>query len=443
MPSQPSAPPINLPQPEYPFQQIVSDYFQEQGHHYLVIADRFSGWPTVLFCGGSTSSSKMLIDTLKTYFSTYGIPEELSTDGGKTYMAYETQKFLSDYGVHHRLSSVAYPHSNQRAELAVKSMKRLLRENVSLDGKLNTDRFQRAVMQYRNTPDRDTGRSPAQVIFGRELRDFLPAPLSRYKPQKRWLLLQEDREMALRKRALRDMEKLSSNTRQLPSLKVNDTVQIQNQIGFKSSRWDITGVVVEVKNYDQYLVRVHGSGRLTLRNRKFLKKIVPYGHSDNKKIPGISPFGQELKPQDNTQILKSQLDLQDNCTEELERQESQEFHRSIPTEESQFSEVPISPGEPQPSEVPSPSEEPQIRRSSRIRKEPERLNIQSWNGQSYQEDVSVVHSNQSRFWIKCGHPFKGTAPCSVALNLGLHHNVPGGGGGIAGYNVGGCYQSTL
>ena len=54
MPSQPSTPPVNLPQPEYPFQQIVSDYFQEQGHHYLVIADRFSGWPTVLFCGGST-----------------------------------------------------------------------------------------------------------------------------------------------------------------------------------------------------------------------------------------------------------------------------------------------------------------------------------------------------------------------------------------------------
>ena len=41
-------------------------------------------------------------------------------------MAYETQKFLSDYGVKHCVSSVAFPHSNQRAELAVKSMKRLI-----------------------------------------------------------------------------------------------------------------------------------------------------------------------------------------------------------------------------------------------------------------------------------------------------------------------------
>ena len=211
----------------------MSDYFQEQGHHYLVIADRFSGWPTLLFCGDSTASHRTLIDTLKMYFSTYGIPEELASDGGKTYVAYETQKFLSDYGVHHRLSSVAYPHSNQRAELAVKSMKRLLRENIGLDGKLNTDRFQRAVMQYRNTPDRDTGRSPAQVIFGRELRDFLPAPLNRYKPHQRWLLLQEDREKALRKRALQNTEKLSSHTRLLPSLEVNDTEQVQIKLDSK------------------------------------------------------------------------------------------------------------------------------------------------------------------------------------------------------------------
>ena len=93
-------------------------------------------------------------------------------------MAYATQRFLGDYGVKHRVSSVAYPHSNRRAELAVKSMKRLIRENTSPDGSLNNDKFLRAVRTYRNTPDRDTERSPAQVIFGRNLRDFL-LPLCR------------------------------------------------------------------------------------------------------------------------------------------------------------------------------------------------------------------------------------------------------------------------
>lgn len=56
-PSQPSAPPQPLPQPEFPFQQIAADYFQSGGYHYLVIIDRYSGWPAVLYCGNSSSSS--------------------------------------------------------------------------------------------------------------------------------------------------------------------------------------------------------------------------------------------------------------------------------------------------------------------------------------------------------------------------------------------------
>ena len=102
-----------------------------------------------------------------------------------------------------------------RAVLAVKSMKRLCRQNTNTDGRLNSDNFLRAVMSYRNTPDRDTQRSPAQVIFGRNLRDFLPAPLSRYKPQPQWLLLREDSERALRKRALQNTERLSLGKKEL------------------------------------------------------------------------------------------------------------------------------------------------------------------------------------------------------------------------------------
>ena len=50
---------------------------------------------------------------------------------------------------------------------------------------------------------------------------------------------------------------------------------IQNQTGPHPTKWNKTGVVVEVKQHDQYLVRVDGSNRLTLRNRKFLRKYTP------------------------------------------------------------------------------------------------------------------------------------------------------------------------
>ena len=154
-PSQPSSPPEPLKCPDYPFQQLASDYFQLGGYHYLVIVDRFSSWPAVQFCGASTGSSRQLQEWLRQYFATYGIPEEIATDGG-LYMSYETQKFLADYGVKHRLSSVAFAQSNKRAELGVKSMKRLIRENTGSDGSLTNDRFLQALMTYRNTPDRNT-----------------------------------------------------------------------------------------------------------------------------------------------------------------------------------------------------------------------------------------------------------------------------------------------
>ena len=85
----------------------------------------------------------------------------------------------------------------------------------------------------------------------------------------------EDREKALAKRAVSNMEKLNINCRVLPKLAVGDSVLVQNQVGNHPSKWDITGVVVEVKEHNQYIVKVDGSGRMTLRNRKFLKKITP------------------------------------------------------------------------------------------------------------------------------------------------------------------------
>ena len=50
-------------------------------------------------------------------------------------------------------------------------------------------------------------------------------------------------------------------------------MSIQNQTGKRPTKWDRSGIVVEVRDFDKYIVKVDGSGRLTLRNRRFLKKL--------------------------------------------------------------------------------------------------------------------------------------------------------------------------
>ena len=276
-PSQARSPPTPIPSPDYPFQLICGDHFSLAGKQYLVLVDRFSGWPVIEYCGDTVGSSTQLIRTLRQYFATYGVPDEISTDGGTVFTSMEMKLFLKKYGIHHRISSGYNPHSNQRAELGVKSMKRLCRSNVSPNGSLDNDRILRGLLAYRNTPDPDTNRSPAEVLFGRTLKEFLPMSSDKLKPCDSWRLLREEREKALAKRATRNSEALEKGTKLLGKLFLGDQVRVQNQHGPYPKCWDSTGLVVEVLNFDQYVVKIHGSGRITTRNRQFLRLIEPYG----------------------------------------------------------------------------------------------------------------------------------------------------------------------
>ena len=128
---------------------------------------------------------------------------------------------------------------------------------------------------FSECPDPSTKLSPAECIFGRPIRDFIPILPMQYKPHPAWQDTLKLREAALRKRHVKISERLTEHTRKLPQLCVGDHVRIQNQVGLFPRRWDRTGQIIEVKQFNQYLVRVEGSNRVTLRNRKFLRKFIP------------------------------------------------------------------------------------------------------------------------------------------------------------------------
>ena len=291
--SNPMQPPAEIQPPSYPFQQLACDYFHFMNNDYVVIVDRYSQWAMVY---KSESGADGLVKRLRETFVTFGIPEEITSDGGPQFTAGQTKTFLESWKVKHRITSVANPHANCRAEVAVKTVKRMLMDNTGPNGSLNTDKFQRAMLTYRNTIDPATKASPALIIFGRPIRDAIPIPLGRYCPHSTWRELLEYREKALAQRHCREHEKWSEHTHLLTPLRVGDNVYIQNLVGNHKKKWERTGVVVEVKQFHQYVVKVDGSGRVTLRNRQHLRKYTPFLPRPATLPRAFTPPGDQVPP---------------------------------------------------------------------------------------------------------------------------------------------------
>ena len=275
-PSNPAPPPSEPVQPDFPFSHIVADFFTVDAT-YLALADRYSNWLSIFKL--KKDDSEHVIEALRRYFSRWGVAVNITTDGASVFTSAAMKVFLSRWGVQHRVSSAYYPRANKRAEVGVKSAKRLVMDNLGPGGSMDTDKLARALLVHRNCPDAESGLSAAQIIFGRELRDHLPALVSRYQPRQEWRLEADLRAQAMARRHGRMEKWLQHGARALPPLNLGDTVAIQDQAAAKNGkagRWNKSGVVVEILPHDSYLVKVHGNRSVTQRNRRFLRKLLPF-----------------------------------------------------------------------------------------------------------------------------------------------------------------------
>ena len=78
------------------------------------------------------------------------MPETLTSDGGREYIAGNTKEFLGRLGVHNRLTSVGFPHANQKAERSVGTAKRVIRDAVKPNGALDTVTLVKGLLTLRS-----------------------------------------------------------------------------------------------------------------------------------------------------------------------------------------------------------------------------------------------------------------------------------------------------
>ena len=219
-------------------------------------------------------------------------------------------------------------------------------------------------------------------LFGRPIRDFIPILPDKYLPHPTWQSVIQDRETALRRRHMAIAEKLTQHSRRLPPLQVGDCVRIQNQTGIYPRRWDRTGSVVEVRQYDQYVIRVDGSGRVTLRNRKSLRKFNPVRPDtpfdrliqawQQPAAPDI-PLPHQSTSNDTPQVNKRYPDTPDSDILPLPASDIPPRTATTPTTMRNDNESQPDKQQLQPADAPTSPPSATLRRSTRERRQPDHL----------------------------------------------------------------------
>ncbi|XP_037505582.1 uncharacterized protein K02A2.6-like [Rhipicephalus sanguineus] len=166
--------PTKAPAPEWkrpttPWHTIHADFAGPvEGRMLLIVVDAYSKWLEV--CTMRNIQSPTLIEELRNLFATFGIPERVVTDNGPSFVSAEMEEFLKKNRVTHITSAAYHPATNGEAERMVYETKQALAKDQSGTFACRLARFQ---VKQHTTISVTTGKTPAALMFGRELSTAL------------------------------------------------------------------------------------------------------------------------------------------------------------------------------------------------------------------------------------------------------------------------------
>ena len=250
--------------PGVPWCRVHIDYAEKDKKNYLVIVDAYSKWPEVILMNSTTS--KATISELQMCFARYGFPRQVVSDNGPQFRSEEFTGFLKQNGIKHIRVAPYHAASNGLAERMVQTFKRSL-----CDGRETQEALAVFLMNYRATKHTTTGRTPAELFIGRQLRTRLD------------LVRPDVNEKVLTKQSeQKDYHDKRSKNREFytgESVYVRDVVKNTWLLGTVTSR---TGPM-------SYIVQLH-DGRLWKRHVDHVRS----AHVCSEQIPSAEPRSNEL-----------------------------------------------------------------------------------------------------------------------------------------------------
>ena len=245
----------------HPMSDVGVDLFEAAGKHYLIMVDRYSGFPFVARLNSLNTAS--ITSKLLSWIFLEGTPLRLRSDGGPQFRG-PFQDWCKSMGIHHELASPYNPESNGLAEAAVKNTKHLLLKCIEEE-----EDFEVALAIWRSTPKAD-GPSPAALFRHREIR--LPAQdLPSHPDVLRYYTTAQMKEFeSQRQKQFSDTEaRVDERGRDLPSFAPGTVVDI-----YDSKRgWLLSAATVQHMREDgkSFVLKEMLSSRVFVRARKHLR----------------------------------------------------------------------------------------------------------------------------------------------------------------------------
>ena len=163
----PSTPPL------LPWEKLSADHWGPlpDGKYLLVVIDELSRYPEVAVVSGTSAEAN--IPALDEIFSRHGFCNRLKTDGGPPFNGNENhslQQYFKWAGVRHMTTvSAEDPEANGLAESFMKHCVKIY-HTATIERKNPTAELNKHLRIYRATPHPTTGKPPALLLFGRNIK---------------------------------------------------------------------------------------------------------------------------------------------------------------------------------------------------------------------------------------------------------------------------------
>jgi transposase InsO family protein len=290
--------------PSASWKEVAADFKGplSDGKYLLVVIDLYSRYPFVRMV--SSSSVNVVIPKLDELFAEQGIPMTLITDNGPPFSSAAMTAFAEHLGFTHRRVTPLWPQANGEAERMMKTINKVI-QTATLENTPVMKALTQFLRNYRATPHSTTGKSPATLLLGRDIKTCLP------EVERTDSVLDED----VRKRDTTQKAKMkrhADNRHHLRpvSIAVGDNVLVrQNQRNKATSTFDPVPYVVSARNGTS--VTAVRSGHKITRNVFSSKRFLIYQLSAHQTrtttiwIPSLNQFQDDTMSRTNQDLLKT------------------------------------------------------------------------------------------------------------------------------------------